>query len=90
MKLYVLMDKIALDWLTKVSDVIGKFKTEVYTPESVFLIASSDLTYFLKEKLQRQGFDILLVDNINIRPPVAGVDLVFKLELMFLDNLYKI
>jgi cell division ATPase FtsA len=90
MKLSVLMDKIALDWLAKVSDVIGKFKTEVYTPESVFLIASSDLTYFLKEKLQRQGFDILLVDNINIRPPVAGVDLVFKLELMFLDNLYKI
>ena len=89
LKFSVSMNKIAGEWLAMVSTIINSSE-EKHVPQSIFLIANSDLTFFLKEKLQKQDFKVLLVDNNNIKPPMVGEDIIFKLELMFLDNLYKI
>ena len=90
LKLSVAMDKAGSDWLAKITDVLDGFKNKIYVPESVFLIAGNDLTSFLKDKLEKQDFKVALLDNKKIKPPIPGNDLIFKLELMFLDNFYKI
>ena len=49
-----------------------------------------DLAPFLQDKIVKQDFKVVLLDNKKIRPPIPGNDLIFKLDLMFLDNVYKI
>ena len=88
LRLSVNMDKFSSEWLNLVTKSIDSLK--ISPPESIFLIASNDLSSFLKDKLKKQDLEVLLVDNKNIKPPMVGDDLIFKLELMFLDNLYKI
>jgi cell division ATPase FtsA len=90
LKLAVAMDKAAISWQTKITAVLDSFKQQMYVPESVFLIASNDLAYFLKEQLQRHDFKVSLIDNRNVSLQAGSDDVIFKLELMFLDNLYKI
>lgn len=90
MKLAVAMDKAGLVWLNKFSATIESFKEKIYVPETLFLIADQDLAPFLKNKLERQDFKVFLLDNKKVKPPIPGNDLLFKLELMFLDNIYKI
>ncbi len=90
MKLAVEMDKAAKTWLTKITEVLDSFKEKIYVPESIFLISSVDLVPFLKDKLQKSDFKVLLVDNRKVHSFVSIDDIIFKLELMFLDNLYKI
>jgi cell division ATPase FtsA len=90
LKLAVAMDKTAANWLAKIFEILDSLKGKMYVPEDVFLIANSDLVTFLKDKLEKHDFKVLLVDNKKIKPPMSGDDLIFKLELMFLDNLYKI
>jgi cell division ATPase FtsA len=90
LQLAVAMDKTAANWLTKIFEVLDDLKGKIYVPEDVFLIANNDLITFLKDKLEKHDFKVLLVDNKKIKPPMSGDDLIFKLELMFLDNLYKI
>jgi cell division ATPase FtsA len=86
----VAMDRVSADWLAKTNEIINNFKEKIYISESVFLVTNSDLIPFLKGKLQKQDFEVLLIDNKNITPPMIVDDIIFKLELMFLDNLYKI
>jgi hypothetical protein len=90
LKMSVAMDAAAKNWLTKIFEVLDGFKDRVYVPEFIFLVSSSDLVPFLKEKLQKHDFKVLLIDNRKISPPLPGDDIIYKLELMFLDNLYKI
>lgn len=90
MKLAVAMDKAAQDWLARIFSVLNSLKDKIYVPEAIFLIANQDLNHFLKEKLQRQDFKVELLDNRKIRPSTVGEDVIFKIELLFLDNLYKI
>jgi len=89
-KLSVAMDTAAKNWLTSITDVLNSYKEKIYVPDSIFLVANSDLVPFLKNKLEKNDFKVLLVDNKKIKPPIVGDDIVFKLELMFLDKLYKI
>jgi len=90
MKLSVAMDKAGLDWITKISEIFSSFKEKIYVPDSVFMIADPDLFVFLKNKIEKQDFKVVVLDNKKIRPPIPGNDLIFKIELMFLDNIYKI
>jgi cell division ATPase FtsA len=90
MKLAVAMDKAGLDWLSKISQILNDLREKVYVPDSIFLIVSNDLIPFLKEKIEKQDFKVVLLDNKKIKPPIPGNDIIFKLGLMFLDNLYKI
>lgn len=90
MKLSVAMDKAGLDWLTKISGIFNGFKEKIYVPDSIFMIADPDMATFLRNKIEKQDFKITLLDNKKIRPPIPGNDLIFKIELMFLDNIYKI
>jgi cell division ATPase FtsA len=90
LKLSVAMDQAAQNWITKMYEVIDSFREKIFVSDTIFLIAHNDLTPFLKDKLQKRDFKVLLIDNKKIKPPMVGDDVVFKLELMFLDNLYKI
>jgi hypothetical protein len=90
LKLAVAMDQAAKNWMTKMFEVLDSFKKDMFISDTIFLIANNDLTPFLKDKLQKQDFKVLLIDNKKIKPPMIGDDVIFKLELMFLDNLYKI
>ena len=90
LKLSVAMDKAGLGWLAKITEVLNSFKEKIYVPDSVFLIAGMDLAPFLQDKIVKQDFKVVLLDNKKIRPPIPGNDLIFKLDLMFLDNVYKI
>jgi hypothetical protein len=84
------MDQAAKNWMTKMFEVLDSFKKDMFISDTIFLIANNDLTPFLKDKLQKQDFKVLLIDNKKIKPPMIGDDIIFKLELMFLDNIYKI
>ncbi len=90
LKLSVAIDAVSKSWLTSITDVLNSFKDKIYVPELIFLIANNDLCFFLKDKLHKQSFEVILLDNNNIKSSQVKGDLVFKLELMFLDNLYKI
>ena len=90
MKLSVAMDVAARDWLAKLFEVLDSFKEKIYVPDSLFLVANTDITVFLQERLQKHDFRVTLLDNKKIKQGVANGDLAFRLELMFLDNLYKI
>jgi hypothetical protein len=90
LRLAVAMDQASKNWFTKITEVLNSFKQQSFISNTVFLITNNDLVDFIKEKLQKQDFEVLLIDNKKIKPPMIGDDLVFKLELMFLDNLYKI
>ncbi len=86
----VSLDTAARNWLTKIFEVLDSLKEKIYVPESIFLIAGSDLIPFLKEKLEKHDFKVILVDNRKIKSKIVVDDIIFRLELMFLDNLYKI
>ncbi len=90
LKLGVTMDAVSRTWLAKVADILEGLKEKIYVPESIFLVASTDLTFFLKDKLEKQDYKVVLVDNNNLKSPLVKDDLILRLELMFLDNLYKI
>lgn len=90
MKISVAMDAAALGWLSQISQILNSFREKMYVPEPVFLIANCDLTHYLKSKLEKQDFEVLIVDNKKIKPSAVGEDVAFKLTLLFLDNLYKI
>jgi cell division ATPase FtsA len=90
MKLSVAMDKAAESWLSKITEIIGGFKEKIYVPDSIFLITNNDLACFLRDKLEKQDFKIIILDNKKIKSPVVIEDAIFKMVLMFLDNLYKI
>jgi cell division ATPase FtsA len=90
LKLAVTMDAVSKLWLSKVSDVLEGLKEKAYVPDSIFLIASTDLASFLKDKLEKQDYGVIAVDNNSLKSPLVKDDLILRLELMFLDNLYKI
>ncbi len=90
MKLSVAMDKAAVNWFTKILSVLDSLKEKIYVPESIFLIANNDLANFLKDKLERHDFKVLLIDNKKIKSPVIVESVLFKLILIFFDKLYKI
>lgn len=90
LRLSMSMDDAAKEWLNKIFETLDSLKNEIYVPESIFLITTSDLIPFLKEKLEKHDFSVLLINNNKVKSTVAVDDLIFKLELMFLDNLYKI
>ena len=90
LKLSVTMDAVAQNWLTKIFDLLEGFKEKIYVPENLYLITSPDLASFLQDKLKKRDFKVTLVDNKKIKSAFNNCDISFKLELMFLDNLYKI
>lgn len=89
-KLSVAVDKASQAWLEKITEILGGFKEKIYVPDSVFLITNDDLACFLKEKLEKQDFQIIILNNNKIKSPISIEDVIFRLELMFLDNIYKI
>ena len=90
LKLSVAMDQASANWIKKIFEVFDGLKEKIYVPETVFLVANLDFSHFLKDKMQKHDFEILLVDNKNIKSSLIQGDLLFKLSLMFLDNIYKI
>lgn len=90
LKLSVAMDKAASGWFVKITEVLDSFKEKIYIPDSVFLIVNNDLASFLRDKLQKQDYRVTPIDNRNIKSAMATEDMAFKLELMFLDKIYKI
>jgi cell division ATPase FtsA len=90
LKLSVAMDKAATSWLLKIFEILEGFKEKIYVPESIFLVVNNDLTSFLRDKLQKHDFKVELIDYRKIKPHIANNDIMFRLELQFLDNLYKI
>ena len=90
LSLAVAMDEAAREWLEKIFESISNFKTKIYVPDSLFLIAENELIPFIKDKLEKHDFKVLLIDNKLVKTAVMIDDIMFKVELMFLDNLYKI
>jgi hypothetical protein len=90
LRLGVSMDAAAKDWLSRLFEILDSFKEKIYVPESIFLVINNDLNSFLKDKLEKHDFTVTALSNNKIKPISPGDDIMFKLELMFLDNLYKI
>ncbi len=90
LKLSVAMDNAARNWLIKIFEILDSFKEKIYVPEDLFLITNSDLSCFLKGKLEKHDFKVTLVENKKVKTNLKTDDIIYKLELMFLDNLYKI
>ena len=90
LKLSVAMDNAARNWLIKIFEILDSFKNKIYVPEDIFLITNSDLSCFLKSKLEKHDFRVTLVENKKLKINFKTEDIIYKLELMFLDNLYKI
>lgn len=90
LKFSLVMDKSTTYLVSKITEVINNFNANFFYSESIFLIARNDLALSLREKLQRKDFEVALLDNKKIKPAIIGNDTVYKLELMFLDKLYKI
>lgn len=86
----VSLNKISEDLLLKITDNLNSLKLKSYISENMFLIANSDLSFFLKDKLEKYDYKVLFIENKHIKSNLKIEDLIFKLELMFLDNLYKI
>lgn len=89
LKIAVAMDQVAQDWLSAVLKVMDNLNQEDI-PNSVFFITTSDLTLFLKSKLQKQDFRLISIESKIAKTPLVESYMAFKLELMFLDNLYNI
>jgi hypothetical protein len=77
-------------WFEEVNKILIQLKTKIYISNDVFLIADKDLTFILKNKIQKSEYNVLLVNNPKIKSHPTIDDQIFRLELMFLDNLYKI
>lgn len=90
LKLSVAIDTVSQNWLTNITDILSEIKSKMYVPELIFLTAEADFGPFIKDKLHKRSFETILLDNKNIKSSLVGENLIFKLELMFLDNLYKI
>ncbi len=90
MRLAMAMDSAARNWLSKIFEVLDSLKDKIYVPECIFLIANSDLIPFLKDKLEKRDFKVLIIENKKIKSSSDIADTVYKLGLMFLDKLYKI
>lgn len=90
LKLAVIMDRVSNNWLAEISKVLSKIIGEHYTSESIFFVTRNELTHFLKDKLQKQDLIVSHLDNYITNPARMNEDTIFKLELKFLDNLYKI
>lgn len=90
LRLSVAMDAAAKDWLFRVTESIEAERSKYYVPDDIFLIVPKELINFLSEKLKRHSFRIWSLQNKKIKSSIEVTDQVFRLELMFLDNLYKI
>ena len=90
LKLGVIMDQVSALWLAKVSEVLDNLAKKIFIPNSIFLISNNDLNCFMKEKLLKKDYKIIPVYSKNVRADQPINDGIFKLELMFLDNQYKI
>jgi len=90
LKMAVIMDKAARKWLNKISEILNGFKAKMYVSDSIFLVSNNDRLCFFREKLQKQDFDVFVINNNKLKSPVVINDIMFRLVLMFLDNLYKI
>ena len=90
MRLGMAMDTASKNWLVKILEIFESLREKMFIPEAIFLIANCDLASFLKEKLEKQDFNVTLIDNKKIRSNTTDNDIIFRLELMFLDNFYKI
>jgi hypothetical protein len=86
----VSLNKITDTWLAKITDTLNDLRTKKYISQDVFLIANSDLSFFLKGKLEQNDYQVLFIENKNIKSNLKIEDVIFKLGLMFLDNIYKI
>jgi cell division ATPase FtsA len=90
LKLSVAMNQAGDKWLEKIFEVLDSLKEKIYVPEQIFLIASADLISLVKDKLQKRDFKVTVVDNKKIRGMAIKDDIIYRLVLMFLDDLYKI
>jgi len=86
----VKLESIASVWIEKVLEILNSERERIYIPELVFLISHDDISLFLRDKLKKRDFSILLADYKKIKSHNFKSDLDFRLILMFLDNLYKI
>lgn len=86
LKLSVALDRVSKIWLDHVTQVFITLKEKVYLPETLFLIINNDLTNFLASKLKTPDLEIILIDQKNIK----SEDIIFKINLLFLDKMYKI
>lgn len=84
------MNKAGKDWVEKLFEVIGVDSEKIHIPETIFLVSNNGLANFLKGELEKKDLHVQLLDYKKIKPKIIGEDLIFKLELMFLDKLYKI
>lgn len=89
-KLSVAMDTAGRNLLGKINDILNSFKEKIYVPNTIFLIVNNDLILFLKNKLSKHDFEVLLIDNKKIKSAIPIDDLNFRLGLMFLDKIYII
>ncbi len=90
LKFAVAIEGVSKVWLSKVSETLDLLKEKIYIPEQVFLIADNDLFSFLKNRLEEKDLEVLSVDYKNIKSQKIKNNLIYRLVLMFLDNLYKI
>jgi cell division ATPase FtsA len=90
LNLAVAMDTAARNWLDRIFKALNSLEDKVYAPEAIFLVANNDLACFIKDKLQKHDFEVLLLENKKIKSSIISENTIFKIELMFLDNLYKI
>lgn len=86
----VCLNKTSDDWLLEINKNLDKLKEHSYISKDIFLIANSDLSFFLKEKLEKIDYNVLFVDNKKVKSNLKIEDVIFRLELMFLDNTYKL
>ncbi|MFA7252891.1 MAG: hypothetical protein WC027_03495 [Candidatus Paceibacterota bacterium] len=86
LKLSVAISKSAEDWAHQISSVLSQWKEKQYVPDTVFLLASPDLSSFVSAKLKGQDLKFFLID----RKQIKSDDVIFKIGLMFLDKMYKI
>lgn len=90
LKFTVAMNNITRDWFTKVNEIFAQFTENLYTPQKLFVVANSDISSILIEKLKEVNPNVVSVEARKINSPVKIDDTIFKINLMFLDKVYKI
>jgi cell division ATPase FtsA len=84
------LNEIVKNWSDQISQAFDNFKTKLYLPNTIFFVATNDLTTLLSNKFKEENFEIILLEAKKINSPVKIDDIIFKISLTFLDKLYKI
>lgn len=90
LKFTVTMNNVTRLWFNKVQEVFNKNSEILYSPQMIFLVTTGDLSSVLLDKIKELNHNAISLNAKKINSPLKIDDNIFKINLTFLDKLYKI